>query len=82
METTHIDSHTCVIEIGPGIGALSEQLAYQAGQVICYEIDERLKDVLKESLGEFKNVEVIFQDFLTVDLKSVVDILIGIALNP
>lgn len=73
VETTHIDSHTCVIEIGPGIGALSEQLAYQAGQVICYEIDERLKDVLKESLGEFKNVEVIFQDFLTVDLKSVVD---------
>ena len=73
VETTHIDSHTCVIEIGPGIGALSEQLAYQAGQVISYDIDERLKDVLKESFGEFKNVEVIFQDFLTVDLKSVVD---------
>lgn len=73
VETTHIDKETCVIEIGPGIGALSEQLAYFAGYVRCYEIDTRLTDVLKESLGEFKNVEIIFQDFLTVDLKKVVE---------
>lgn len=73
VDTTHIDNKTCVIEIGPGIGALSEQLAYVAGHVCCFEIDTRLKDVLNESLGEFKNVEIIFQDFLTVDLKKVVD---------
>lgn len=73
VETTPIDKQTCVIEIGPGIGALSEQLSYQAGHVLCFEIDERLKDVLNESLGEFNNVEIIFQDFLTVDLKRVVD---------
>lgn len=69
---TQIDKQTCVIEIGPGIGALSEQLSYQAGYVVCYEIDTRLKDVLAESLADCDNVEVIFQDFLTVDLKEVV----------
>lgn len=73
VETTHIDKQTCVIEIGPGIGALTEQLSYQAGQVICYEIDTRLKEVLNESLGEFDNINIIFQDFLTVNLKEVVN---------
>ena len=73
VDSTGIDKETCVIEIGPGIGALSEQLSYQAGHVECYEIDERLREVLKESLGEFENIEIIFQDFLTVDLRSVVE---------
>lgn len=73
VETTPVDQNTCVIEIGPGIGALSEQLSYKAQKVICYEIDTRLKDVLSESLGEFNNIEIIFQDFLTVDLKTVVE---------
>lgn len=73
VDTTHIDKETCVIEVGPGIGALSEQLGYYAGHVVCYEIDTRLEDVLKESLGEFENIEVIYQDFLTVDLKNVVN---------
>ncbi len=73
VSSTLIDKDTCVIEIGPGIGALSEQLAIQAGHVICYEIDERLKDVLKESLEEYQNIDIIFQDFLTVNLKEVVD---------
>lgn len=73
VESTAIDKNTCVIEIGPGIGALSEQLSYKAGKVICFEIDERLKNLLNESLGEFDNIEVIFQDFLTVDFKKLVD---------
>ncbi len=73
VDTTPVDKKTAVIEVGPGLGALSEQLSYKAGKVVCFEIDERLKDVLNESLGEFDNVEVIFQDFLTVDLNSVVE---------
>lgn len=72
VDCTSVDQQTCVIEIGPGIGALTEQLSYKAGHVISYEIDTRLKDVLNESLQECTNVEVIFQDFLTVDLKQVV----------
>lgn len=73
VDCTSIDQQTCVIEIGPGIGALTEQLSYRAGHVVSYEIDIRLKDVLNESLQECTNVEVIFQDFLTVDLKQVVN---------
>ena len=73
VDTTPVDQDTCVIEIGPGIGALTEQLAIRAKKIICYEIDTRLKDVLNESLEDYDNVDVIFQDFLTVDLKSVVD---------
>lgn len=73
VDTTPVDKNTAVIEIGPGLGALSEHLSYKAGKVICFEIDERLKELLKESLGEFNNLEVIYQDFLTVDLCSVVD---------
>ena len=73
VETTPVDKETCVIEVGPGIGALTEQLSYKAAHVRCYEIDTRLKDVLNESLGEFDNIEIIFQDFLTVDLKAVVE---------
>lgn len=73
VQLSKIDQDTCVIEIGPGIGALTEQLARSAQKVICFEIDERLKPVLAESLGEYSNVEIIFQDFLTVDLKNVVE---------
>ncbi|MEG0275541.1 MAG: 16S rRNA (adenine(1518)-N(6)/adenine(1519)-N(6))-dimethyltransferase RsmA [Coprobacillus sp.] len=73
VDSTPIDKNTCVIEIGPGIGALSEQLSYKAGKVLCFEIDERLKAVLNESLGEFDNIEIVFQDFLTVDFKKKVE---------
>lgn len=72
VDMTPVDSQTCVIEVGPGIGSLTEQLALKAGKVLCFEIDTRLKSVLKESLGEYSNVEIIFQDFLTVDLKKIV----------
>lgn len=73
VDTTPVDKETCVIEIGPGIGALTEQIAIKAKKVICYEIDTRLKDVLKESLEDYDNVDIIFQDFLTVDLYDVVE---------
>jgi 16S rRNA (adenine1518-N6/adenine1519-N6)-dimethyltransferase len=72
VRCANIDKDTFVIEIGPGIGALTEYLSYSALKVRCYEIDERLKNVLNESLEECLNVEVVFQDFLTVDLKQVV----------
>jgi len=73
VETTPVDKQTCVIEIGPGIGALTEQLSYKAKKVLCFEIDTRLKEVLAESLAECDNVEIRFQDFLTVPLKEIVE---------
>lgn len=59
-----------VIEIGPGIGALTEQLAKVADKVIAYEIDDDLLPVLADTLSEYPHVEIRHTDFLQVDLKS------------
>lgn len=62
----------CVIEIGPGIGALTEQLCKRANKVIAYEIDTRLIEVLAYSLQEYDNYEIRHQDFLEVEFEKVV----------
>lgn len=59
-----------LIEIGPGIGALTEQLALVADKVIAYEIDDDLIPVLADTLAEYSHVEIRHQDFLTVNLKE------------
>ena len=59
-----------LIEIGPGIGALTEQLALVADKVIAYEIDDDLIPVLADTLSEYPHVEIRHQDFLAVDLQS------------
>lgn len=61
-----------VIEIGPGIGALTEHLARKAGKVIAYEIDGRLLPVLEDTLSPYPNVKVIHQDVLEADLKGMI----------
>ncbi len=72
-DKSQLSDTTAVIEIGPGIGALTEQLAKRAQSVLCFEIDTRLIEVLKDTLSAYDNVTVVNQDFLEVDLKSVVD---------
>lgn len=72
-DCAQISKDTCVIEIGPGIGALTEALAQRAKRVVCYEIDERLREVLSDTLSEYNNVEVIFQDFMKADLDALVN---------
>lgn len=59
-----------IIEIGPGIGALTEQLARVAQQVVAYEIDERLPDVLRQTLADYPNVTIVQQDFLKTDVAA------------
>lgn len=59
-----------VIEIGPGIGSLTEQLARVAKHVTAYEVDEDLKLVLADTLSPYDNIEIIWQDFLTCDIKT------------
>lgn len=63
---------TVVIEVGPGIGALTQFLAKYAKKVVAFEIDERLIPVLADTLQDEDNVEVIQEDFLNVDLKEFV----------
>ena len=62
-----------VLEVGPGIGSLTEQLAYVAKKVIAYEIDLGLKRVLTDHFASFENVDIQFQDFLKVDLHEKVE---------
>lgn len=65
-----IDKETTVIEVGPGIGALTEQLAKKAKNVIAFEIDDRLLPVLEDTLSPYDNIEIIHSDVLKVDLKA------------
>jgi 16S rRNA (adenine1518-N6/adenine1519-N6)-dimethyltransferase len=62
-----------VLEIGPGQGALAQELAKGAGKVVAIEKDARLIPILKENLKEFKNVEVIQEDILKYKLRSTKD---------
>lgn len=70
IEKSQVDKDTLVIEVGPGAGSLTEKLALKAGYVICYEIDQTLKPILKDVLKDTSNVEVIFEDFLKSNVKE------------
>jgi 16S rRNA (adenine1518-N6/adenine1519-N6)-dimethyltransferase len=63
-----IDKDTLVIEIGPGAGSLTYHLAKASKNVVCYEIDTKLEEILKENLSEVDNVEVIYKDFLQANV--------------
>ena len=63
----------CVLEIGPGIGTLTQYLAEAAGRVIAVEIDRNLIPILEETLAEHENVTVINQDILKTDIKGLAD---------
>lgn len=66
------DDKTGVIEIGPGAGVLTDELAKVADRVVALELDERLLPVLKETLSEHDNIKVIHGDVLKLDLKRLI----------
>ena len=70
VDTAEIDKNINVIEIGPGIGALTEFLAESAAEVMAFEIDDRLVPILADTLRDFDNVTVVNQDILKVDLAQ------------
>ena len=72
MANAACDSETGVIEIGPGIGVLTRELAKTAKKVIAIELDERLKKILPETLSGLDNVEVIYGDALKLDLNAII----------
>lgn len=62
-----------VIEVGPGIGTLTREMAKRAGKVVAVEIDKNLIPILKETLADFDNTEVVNEDILKVDINKLVD---------
>ena len=70
VDTAEVDDQVNVIEIGPGIGALTEFLAERAAQVMAFEIDHRLVPILADTLRDFDNVIVVNEDILKVDLAQ------------
>ena len=70
VDTAEIDKNVNVIEIGPGIGALTEFLAENAAEVMAFEIDDRLVPILEDTLRDHDNVKVINEDVLKADLQT------------
>lgn len=73
VRNSGIDKTSKVLEVGPGVGTLTEELAIEAGQVLSIEIDRSLEDILDETLKDYDNVEVYFGDILKVDLESLIE---------
>lgn len=63
----------CVLEIGPGIGTMTQYLAESAGRVVAVEIDRKLIPILEETLAGYDNVTIINEDILKVDIKSLAE---------
>lgn len=68
-----ITKNDCVLEIGPGIGTMTQYLAENAGHVVAVEIDRNLIPILKETLADYDNVTVINEDILRVDIKALTE---------
>ncbi|XVK96559.1 16S rRNA (adenine(1518)-N(6)/adenine(1519)-N(6))-dimethyltransferase RsmA [Staphylococcus nepalensis] len=72
MDASDIDENTGIIEVGPGMGSLTEQLAKNAKKVIAFEIDQRLIPVLNETMAPYQNVTIVNEDILKADIAHYV----------
>ena len=71
-EQAGVDETAGVLEIGPGVGSLTQQLCLRAKKVCAVELDERLEPILDTTVGEFDNLEIIWNDVLRLDLPALV----------
>ncbi len=72
VEEAGVDETAGVLEIGPGIGPLTQQLALRAGKVCAAELDTRLAPILEKTVGEFSNLEILWGDVLKMDVAALV----------
>ena len=66
-------SGVCALEIGTGVGVLTQELAKRCDKVVAVEIDEGLRPILEETLAEYDNVEVVFADVMETDLRALLE---------
>ena len=67
-----VDEKAGVLEIGPGIGPLTQQLCLRAGRVCAVEVDKRLEPILQQTVGEFENLSIVWGDVLKMDVGALV----------
>ncbi len=72
INSSNITENDLVIEIGPGLGTLTKEILEKAGKVICIELDERMTKILKDRFSLYKNFELLNQDILKTDLKTII----------
>lgn len=72
VDAAQIQPDDCVLEIGPGIGTMTQYLAEQAGEVVAVEIDKALIPILEDTLSGYSNVTIINEDILKADLDKLV----------
>lgn len=72
-DSAELDENTGVLEVGPGIGCLTKQLSLRAGRVVSVELDNALRPILKETLADCSNVEIVFGDVLKQDVPALVN---------
>ncbi|MFC2068475.1 ribosomal RNA small subunit methyltransferase A, partial [Chloroflexota bacterium] len=70
VSATKLNATDMVIEIGPGLGILTRELAAHAGQVVTIELDDKLTTILKKTLSSYNNVTIINKDILDIDLTA------------
>lgn len=73
IESAQISKEDCVLEIGPGIGTMTQRLAEEAGEVVAVEIDRHLIPILEDTLSGYDNVTIINEDILKVDINKIVE---------
>lgn len=73
IQKAGINQKTGAIEIGPGMGALTEQLAIHSDKVLAFEIDQRLIPIMKETLKPYENITIVNEDILKANLRQVVE---------
>ncbi|MDO5301177.1 MAG: 16S rRNA (adenine(1518)-N(6)/adenine(1519)-N(6))-dimethyltransferase RsmA [Tissierellia bacterium] len=72
-DAAQVSQGDAVLEIGAGIGVLTEEMALRGAQVLCVEIDESLRPILKKTLGHYPQVTIHYQDILKVDLRALLE---------
>ena len=72
MDAAGVAEDDCVLEIGPGIGTMTQLLAERAGKVVAVEIDRNLIPILEETLSPYPNVTVINEDILKLDVRELI----------
>ena len=72
VEAAGIGPEWGVLEVGPGIGVLTRELARRAARVVAVEVDNRLPPLLAETLAGYDNVEIVMQDILKVDIAALI----------